>query len=647
MRSVSSDFLKAIKNSTREIKARALLRLDSYIYSDGECTNTTTSSYADGMADQITDNKNYAKKYATLEENYTKLDGSFSVMGNTLDTSEELGWWSGNLADAEGNINEVITIRLPWGNTELLENIFNGFCIKFAEDCYPTEFKVGFGYIIESSGTLDSYGYTFTGNKDVFVKKITDNQLVYFNTVQINITKMNKGNVRARITEFTLGLEEEWTNEDIISIDLVEEIDPTFVNFPSDTLSISITDIDNKYDLINPQGMYEYFKENQEVELEFGARLDSGQMEWVSMGNYCLSTVKSTGGVAKFEFISYLDTLGDYYTRIKPVSTRQTLDTSYGYFTDFADQYLKDRNGEVMELYNQNENCYDENSTIYDKLYYTDMNFIFSDYDMKTVIQYLSALRSFAIKLIKTTNKAYFNVRLLPIEPQLNFTIDLDNSYEYPDIEDLERISEITYVCKIIYASGENASHTTESNTVINKKEYTFFGIDDVGIIKEVKKSDGTIIATTSALANSRKMGDLNVLNDYYIEVTYAGIKVMLADSVESDTETLKPTITYAVLNKIDRKVIKNTGYSSSNKISIDDPLLNVSVENKLHLYQPLQKITCNWRGNPALECGDKIKVEDKYNNIRSAYVTKNTYSYEGYLRCTTELHVLDKGGKS
>ena len=65
------------------------------------------------------------KKLATLEQNYFLLDGSFELPDET--DNGEVGWWSGEISDSNGAINQVLEFNF----TEPQSSI--GFTIAFDE----------------------------------------------------------------------------------------------------------------------------------------------------------------------------------------------------------------------------------------------------------------------------------------------------------------------------------------------------------------------------------------------------------------------------------------------------------------------------------------------------------------------------------
>ena len=65
------------------------------------------------------------KKLATLEQNYFLLDGSFELPDEN--DNGEVGWWSGEISDSNGQLNQVLEFNF----TEPQSSI--GFTIAFDE----------------------------------------------------------------------------------------------------------------------------------------------------------------------------------------------------------------------------------------------------------------------------------------------------------------------------------------------------------------------------------------------------------------------------------------------------------------------------------------------------------------------------------
>ena len=129
--------------------------------------------------------------------------------------------------------------------------------------------------------------------------------------------------------------------------------------------------------------------------------------------------------------------------------------------------------------------------------------------------------------------------------------------------------------------------------------------------------------------------------------------EVVLPDKIELDNMYKSPQIRLDKLVNTIYVDVMGTEYTYTDPFKqANDPILSVSIENPLitttqHAEQvaiwvldELKKrfiYEVDWRGNPAIETGDILTIEDDFSEGKTVIITKNEFSFSGALRCRSE----------
>lgn len=113
--------------------------------------------------------------------------------------------------------------------------------------------------------------------------------------------------------------------------------------------------------------------------------------------------------------------------------------------------------------------------------------------------------------------------------------------------------------------------------------------------------------------------------------------------TLESSTNRRLTTITHTT--QLGDNVTVTTGATGTTQYIRDNPLIDLREDIADILESAIAGIggltinqfNCEWRGNPALEIGDKIALTDKENNTIISYLLNDTLSYNGSLSQKTE----------
>ena len=281
MIAISDDFKNAIKNNNREIKGYTEVlysqeNIIGYLLNDGIIGDSADIVIQPVENDLLYGNR-VVTNYASLEENYFKLDGSFILPNNpNIYDNINTGYISNEL---ENEYNEKkITINIG------LNQSASNMTIYFKDN-------------IPSVITVKIY-YSDGGEIKSITKIINDNlnDVVYFEFdkvsniahVDISFDNFNYANRRIRIPKIEFGITNIYRDNDLIDFKIIEQISEFNTDTPIDECDLTINNYDNKFDIMNPNGMTKYLNENVQVIPYIGIVTEHNGVEYVPMGIYYL-----------------------------------------------------------------------------------------------------------------------------------------------------------------------------------------------------------------------------------------------------------------------------------------------------------------------------------------------------------------------
>jgi len=316
---VTQQFKDAIYSPSRKTAAKVIfdiLDVDSHTDATASVTSESSFSKKSQIFNQV---REMSGKLATLEHNYWKLDGSFSLPPKPEETGFEVGWWSDALCGPDGRFGNYV---------EPLSFLSFGSFVSFFDDLpmdeFPQSVTVNFTKDHSSIGititfdpmtneyaeefTIDVYdssnalihSETVAGN--TLTKYILEQNLSNFRKVVITITKWGTGYRRARITEVDFGIITEYTGNELINLNVLEELDPISNTVTSNELKFTVDNQDKAFNILNPNGIYPFLQRRQKVMPYMGVEKANGLTEYVKMGVYYLNEWKSNEGTLTASF---------------------------------------------------------------------------------------------------------------------------------------------------------------------------------------------------------------------------------------------------------------------------------------------------------------------------------------------------------
>lgn len=268
MQKVSKAYKESMKSSLRE---RAYIMISFGLVNQEAQAKATVDngSYAYySNKDNIFGEHIVDTVYATLEEEFTKVDGSMFFLPRATEGGRyyDTGIVSDKLV-SEARCEVVISL-----NT--IATDFKGLTINFGEN-YPVDFD-----IVGSTGqTIE-----FRGN----TKSKWSTEEVLENTTYIKLVfyKMKNPQSRLRIYSIMFGYGLVYYNDSVMSSALDSYVSPIGADVPQFDFSVTLKNYDHYFNVDNPNSAINYLETGQEMDIMYGYQTPgSDTIEWIQ-GNH-------------------------------------------------------------------------------------------------------------------------------------------------------------------------------------------------------------------------------------------------------------------------------------------------------------------------------------------------------------------------
>ena len=263
MQKVSSEYKRSMKSSLRE---RAYIMVSFGLVNQEA---QAKASVAKGDDTYYSNNQNLFGEhtddtiYATMEENFTRVDGSmfFLPRSNSSSRFYDTGIVSRRLlSDAQYemviNLNTIVTD-------------FKGLTINFGEN-YPVDFD-----IIGDTNTVE-----FRDNDQA---EFTTEEVFYQTTkIRIVFYTMKNPQSRLRVYSIRFGYGLVYYNDSVLDSKLETYVSPIGADVPQIDFSVTFKNYDRYFNVDNPNSAINYLETGQEMDIMYGYQLpDSDEIEWV------------------------------------------------------------------------------------------------------------------------------------------------------------------------------------------------------------------------------------------------------------------------------------------------------------------------------------------------------------------------------
>ena len=607
MISVSDDFKKAIKENDRRIYGYVDVKYQNKSFDKVE---TQIPTRLDILSNNwLSVNKKIVQKYATLENNYTLLDGSFMVWNeNSL---VENGYATQDIFE---NINDN-TIIITNNSTTTSSK---GVSIYFKENL-PFNFNVTINFrdgnsIIDEVRNNQTYNYQYI---------FTDEKVI--NNVEIQILNVEFPKNRLRIASVDFNMGDVYEGEELLSFDVTEELDLMIENLPINTCTINLNNYPNshgesKFDVINPNSIVNYLDNNTMIEPYIGVLTENNGVEYVPMGIFYLSnwdsnpegnvTMNGKSVLSKIEAMT-IPAKGGFFAITTPDDLSDYLTNNTPYNFSILNGYYAFNNNELI---------------ISSLMEYIKLLLVFNNIIVWNENDYV--IRKFYVDRYNTIGTKNINENSVDKISQKELLQDVN----YNTRSTIHQLN-ITY--KSISQMGATQTETiiNDTHTLLNAEEYIWYKVSDNKRIWDNNPVFNYSVVSGSASAS------LVDKNYYFMVVKVTGtigstIQITYTNRTQNEDKVIKKSVTQ----------ISPTG----DNLDIDISSFGYAYPEYLSLIQKYYmkmdkpyKVTSSTIGDPSLEIGDVVSIQTRYKNVNNGYrdfiVTKQHFKFDGGLTCELE----------
>ena len=352
-------------------------------------------------------------KYATGEMNFWVLDENMLLVPDS-EPYQECGYVSGKFVSSFNHptitfsFSKIHQEKIP-GLTIIWSTIFNEFAKSFSVKAYS-----GSSLISEVS---------ITDNESVECP--VDFEISDYDSIVIEVLEWCIPERRARMEQVEFGQRVRFYKSDLLSYTHESKRDPISGQLSKDSISFSVNNSEQRWNPVNPDGLYKYLYERQAVFVRYGMDID-GTTEWINGGKFYLSgwNTPSNGITASFEARDALVFLSD------STYTGRTAGTLYEMCHD------------ALELLHVSGITYSISEEL--KNYSTELPSN-SSYKNSDILQLSANAAGMALYQTRDGKIKIERVDFSPKDSEDIYEISELNNYDYPEITFSNKLKNISY----------------------------------------------------------------------------------------------------------------------------------------------------------------------------------------------------------
>lgn len=316
MQNVSKEYRESMKSPLRE---RAYIMLSFGIVNQEAQNNATVLKK--GLASYSSPNLIFKKStnlvdFATLEQDWLKVDGSMFFPPNSTYNDLKTGVVSENTVDENG-VELTVNLNVPTVDIK-------GLTINFGAN-YPVDFDI----LTDTEQILEVRGNTQSEFK-------TEEVFSGITQIKFFVRNMRKTNQRLRIYSMLMGYGLVFTNDDVIDSSMNTYVSPICEDLPQIDFEVKLKNNDRYFNVDNPKSAIHFIETGQEMEISYGYQLpNSDEIEWVKGHKLLCSEWDSDDTAATIRCQDALRNLnGEYKNAKKYVSSLKLSNLAREVFED-------------------------------------------------------------------------------------------------------------------------------------------------------------------------------------------------------------------------------------------------------------------------------------------------------------------------
>lgn len=612
MITVSDSFKKAIKSDNREIYGYVEVEYQKKDFNKSVSKIPTPLDILNNNG--IINGEKIMQKYATLENNYTLLDGSFMVF-NDNNVLED-GYISEDTFEDISD-NEIVITNSSNISTK-------GITIYFRENL-PFDFTVTIitsdnVQIVDNVTNNQSYVYQYFFTNEVVISSVS---------ITIDTINFPKNRLRIAYVDFNIG--DLYEGDELVSFDVTEELDLLLENLPINNCSIKLNNYPDsegrsKFDILNLKGITQYLTDDTEIKPYIGVLTETNGIEYVPMGIFYLNDWNSDNdGNVTFNAYAIFNKF-----KGKPLIAG----TSFLY----DDVVTSEDIGNMIKNQDDVDVDFPEEFNLWlnEELKNPDL-FEYLAHVMPYFLTYDVWYDSSPVEFRKFYINRYGVITLNEIDRKKLDSIDqtfLKQNLDYKILNDIKYLNIKTNEYSLENYTNRNV--LSEEHTLGSSEEYVWFTIRDDYYMSAITSFTYNVI---SGNGNASLIG----YNRFMVLVKFTGSVDSVIDiscnayagnvHSTSKTRTMENNIQKGDTITID---LSEYGYIIGNRASSLDNFKNLCFK-----LSPKYKISAETMGDPSLEIGDTISIQTRYKDVNDGYkdmiITKQQFTYDGGLQCSLE----------
>lgn len=567
MIAVSNEFKEAIKSDERRIKGYV-----EVIYDVPDIETTPTADYSSTYTNinEIDDGRRVENNYASLD--YLPLDGTRLSVLDGINTN------AGYISD---DIFE--DIQNPTLDLTFESSTIQGITIYF-KDNYPTNMTLEFSDL--SSITVEP---------DNEIVQVIFDEPKTITSVSITINEMEYSDRKIKIQEIDLGISYVYQDQDLIEFTVDEEVNKLVEEVPTNETSITINNMQDLFNPLNPQGVVKYLTDGSKIIPHIGVLTETQGVEFVKMG--------------EFYFDSYTNN-SDKTTTLTGKNIIKQLESETFKNDNETDFFQTLFTQEKFESFMENYK-YQWDIEHYRTVWFT----IYLQHDnLMTLLKDISFINT---TLLYGDRNNIMKMRLIDtnIKDQLTKS-ELLNDVEYKSIEKLNVLN----LNRTVTSSGTTTSREIYSGSVVLEKspQYVLCKISSPNVLGATVSQSGGTSASIVGQAG---------LFMCFVKVTgNIGDTVTIKLNSTNDKQVGKQLLTKSLRTSNEKEV----------PITIDTDLFRRVDEIMTLENAPSYEVNFEYNGDPSLEAGDYIEVETPY-GYKPVFIQKNRFTFNGGLSGSIE----------
>lgn len=256
----------------RRVNMRVTFELIDQHSAEAAVPSTNGQAFVSNLPQLVDRNEVIYGHFATLEQNFWKLDGSLGILPSNY-YGEQFGWFSSGISgdNKQFSVNPTLTFTF----SEDISSI--GFTLIFdsTHNQWPTKYHVA---TYDANNTVITEDDITNDSAQSIVYLLSPN----YRKVVFTFSQTSEPHRRIRVCEVLFGIIQRFDKSNLTSASLTYGAEVKSASLPSRVLSFTFDNSDQKYNLINPQGIYAYLQEGQPIDAE----IKINNSDWVSMGRY-------------------------------------------------------------------------------------------------------------------------------------------------------------------------------------------------------------------------------------------------------------------------------------------------------------------------------------------------------------------------